>query len=79
MHQNSVTPIFNNTRRLVTDFDVKGDAKRAHGAVLPGKRAFKYGGVYQHENVWQYLFTHPVDDIGKPAKTDSSCLKQHTP
>ena len=78
-HLNYVTPIFNNTRRLLTDFDVKGDAKRAHGAVLPGKRAFKLGAVYQHENVWRYLFTHPVDEIGKPTKTDPSCLKQHTP
>lgn len=78
-HQISATPDFNNTRRLVTDFDVKGDVKRAHGSVLPGKRAFKIDDAYQHENVWRYLFTHPIDATGTPVATDPSCLKQHIP
>ena len=79
LHHNSITPKFNNTRRLVTDFDVNGDAKRAHSSVLPGKRAFKKADAYQHESVWQYLFTHPVEETGTPTATDPSCLKQHTP
>ncbi len=29
---------FGNTRRLITDFDVGGDAGRAHSSVVPGSR-----------------------------------------
>ena len=32
---------YGNTRRLITDFDVKGDARRAHSSVVPGSRAKK--------------------------------------
>lgn len=68
---------FGNTRRLITNFDVGGDAKRAHGSVLPGKRAFQIDKVYQHENVWRYLFTHPVDQTGLSTSQDPTCLKEH--
>lgn len=68
---------FENTRRLVTDFDVKGNAGRAHSSVLPGRSAFKQKNVYQHEKVWEYLFTHPVEKTGKPTEMDPDCLKDH--
>ena len=69
-------PPYENTRRLITDFDVGGDAKRAHGAVQPGSRAKKDAqGGYAHEAVWCYMFTHPVDAIGDPVPQDDSCEK----
>ena len=72
----TVKPPYQNTRRLVTSFDVKGDAKRAHSSVQPGSRAWKDdSGKYVHEDVWRYLYTHPVDDVGAPDKLDSSCNK----
>ncbi len=66
---------FGNTRRLITDFDVGGDAKRAHSSVQPGKRTFQKNGQYLHEDVWRYLFTHPVDSVGEAVPADPSCLK----
>ena len=69
-------PPFENTRRLVTDFDVGGDARRAHGAVQPGSRAKKTSnGKYAHEAVWRYLFTHPVGVVGKSVPMDDGCNK----
>ena len=69
---------FGNTRRLITDFDVGGDARRAHSSVQPGSRAYKgkKTGKYMHEDVWKYLFTHPVDVVGKATELDPSCLKE---
>ena len=68
---------YGNTRRLVTDADVKGDVKRAHGAVVPGKSAPKSAdGRYLHGDVWRYLFTHPVDDVGISVPADPNCLKE---
>jgi len=63
---------YGNSRRLITDADVKGDAKRAHNAVIPGGSAVKdAGGKYVHEDVWRYLFTHPVEATGKPVPADA--------
>ncbi len=68
---------FGNTRRLITDFDVNGDARRAHSSVVPGGRAKKDSdtGAYAHEDVWRYLFTQPVDVVGKAVPLDDSCKK----
>ncbi len=67
---------FGNSRRLITDADVKGDAKRAHSAVTPGGAAVKdANGQMIHEAVWRYLFTHPVDEVGKGVPEDGSCRK----
>lgn len=70
---------YSKTRRLITDFDVDGDTKRAHSSVLPGSRAFqvKAGNEkkYMHEDVWRYLFTHPVDSVGIAVPMDDGCLK----
>lgn len=72
----NVDPPFENTRRLVTDFDVGGDANRAHGSVQPGSRANRSeSGEYLHEAVWRYLFTHPVDSVGESVAQDPACKK----
>ena len=71
-----VQPPFQNTRRLITDFDVQGDEKRAHSSVQPGSRAFTdKAGNYMHEGVWKYLYTHPVGKTGDPVPKDNNCLK----
>lgn len=70
-------PPFENSRRLITDFDVKGDARRAHSSVQPGGSAWKDGqGNFKHEAVWRYLFTHPVDQVGKATPLDPDCDKE---
>lgn len=68
---------YGDTRRLITDFDVNGDARRAHGSVTPGSRAKKVAGSksFAHEDVWRYLFTHPVDKVGMAVPTDAGCKK----
>ncbi len=68
---------YGNTRRLITDFDVGGDADVAHSSVQPGSRAYydKENQRYMHEDVWRYLFTHPVDQVGTAVPTDDGCIK----
>lgn len=67
-------PPFGNSRRLITDADVRNDEKRAHSSVTPGGAAVKDAeGRYVHEAVWHYLFNHPVDRTGKPVPADDSC------
>jgi hypothetical protein len=67
-------PPYDNTRRLVTDADVKNDAKRAHGSVVPGGSAVKDAASrFIHEDVWHYLFTHPVEQAGHPVPHDAGC------
>ena len=70
-------PPFGNTRRLITHFDVKGDAKRAHSSVVPGNAAAKVAqGRFRHEEVWKYLFTHPVEEVGAAVPPDPDCGKK---
>lgn len=65
---------YGNSRRLITEADVKGNADRAHNSVQPGGAAVKdANGKYIHEAVWKYLFTHPVEEIGKPVPHDPDC------
>jgi hypothetical protein len=60
-------PPYGNSRRLITDADVKNDARRAHSSVVPGGAAVKdASGKFIHEDVWRYLFTHPVEQVGPP-------------
>lgn len=67
-------PPYGNTRRLITDFDVRNDARRAHSGVVPGGAAGKdASGRYLHEDVWRYLFTHPVDETGPAVPPDADC------
>lgn len=69
-------PPYENTRRLITDADVKQDPRRAHGAVTPGGSAVKdKDGKLIHEAVWKYLYTHPVDRTGTPTPPDPDCVK----
>jgi hypothetical protein len=71
---------FGNTRRLITAADVKNDAKRAHSSVVPGGAAVKdSSGKFIHEDVWRYLFTHPVEEVGKPVEKDPNCGKNLRP
>jgi len=70
-------PPYGNTRRLVTTADVKQDAKRAHSAAAPGGAAVKDpSGKFVHEPVWEYLFTHPADEVGSRVPLDPDCLKE---
>lgn len=72
-----VKPPYGDSRRLITEADVKGDAKKAHGCVVPGGSAVKdAAGNFIHEDVWKYLFTHPVDEVGKGVPQDESCVKE---
>ncbi|MBI5396443.1 MAG: hypothetical protein HZA91_14205 [Verrucomicrobia bacterium] len=67
-------PPYGNSRRLITDADVKNDARRAHSSVVPGGAAVKdASGKFIHEAVWRYLFTHPVEQVGKPVPHDPNC------
>lgn len=74
-----VPPPYENSRRLITDADVKKDDKRAHSASQPGGAAIKdAAGKFVHEPVWKYLFTHPVDEIGQPVPGDPDCRKDQS-
>lgn len=65
---------FGNSRRLITDADVRNDDRRAHSSVVPGGAAVKdASGKFVHEAVWHYLFNHPVDLVGDPAAVDPDC------
>ncbi len=65
---------FDNSRRLITSSDVDNNPRRAHTTVVPGGSAVKNDqGDYIHEAVWRYLFTHPVDHVGKPVQPDPNC------
>lgn len=65
---------FGNTRRLITDADVGNNSNRAHSSVVPGRAAVKDGnGKYIHEDVWRYLYTHPVDETGTAVPADPQC------
>lgn len=68
-------PPYDNTRRLITDADVGGNPRRAHSSVQPGGSAVKdkTTGRYLHEAVWEYLFTHQVEEVGKPVPLDPNC------
>ena len=61
--ENSSLP-YGNTRRLITDFDVDGNANKAHGIVVRDGR---------WKMVWRYLFTNPVDKVGEPVSLDPDC------
>jgi hypothetical protein len=71
-------PPFANSRRLITDADVKKDVNRAHSSVVPGNGSAKAadGKTLLHEAVWRYLFTHPVDAVGSPVPAEDDCQMQ---
>lgn len=57
-------PPFGHSRRLITNSDVNNDPRRAHTVVVRGDR---------WNDVWPYLYTHPVDHTGKPVPFDADC------
>jgi hypothetical protein len=64
-------PPYGNTRRLITDAALKGTAKeqadRGHGYVTPSKNSPREeSGKFVQDAVWRYLYTSPVDKVGKP-------------
>ena len=64
---------FGHSRRLITKFDVKGDANKAHGFVQVNKNAPKDAkGNALQEEVWRYLFTSPVDEVGAPVPAETA-------
>ncbi|MCH1420666.1 MAG: BPSS1187 family protein [Akkermansiaceae bacterium] len=69
-------PPYANTRRLITNFDVKNDANRAHSSVTPGSRSYRgKDGNLRHDPVWRYLYTHPVDKIGQSTRSTRALKK----
>ena len=68
-------PPYGSSRRLVTAFDVGGDVRRAHTLVIPGPSAARGAdGSAIHTDVWHYLFTHPVEQTGRPVARDPACV-----
>ena len=62
---------FKAPRAVITDADVKKDPNRAHNCIVPGGGSPKdKSGKFLCEDVWRYLFTHPVDQTGKPVPAD---------
>lgn len=64
-------PPYQHTRRLTTSAPMKGtdkeQAARAHGYVTPSAGSPKDGnGNYLQLDVWRYLYTSPLDEVGKP-------------
>lgn len=55
-------PPYNNSRQLISKADVGDNPKRAHSASTPGTSSPKNeDGNYLYEDVWEYLFTHPIE------------------
>jgi len=72
-------PPYKNSRRLITAADVQSKPNKAHTCVQPGGTSIKdKNGNYTFEEVWRYLFTHPVEQIGEPAAPDPDCLMNHS-
>lgn len=71
-----IKPPYKNSRRLITNCDVKNNTRRAHSSVVPGGSACKNAkGEYIHEDVWRYLFTHPIEKTGTAVPLDPGCKK----
>lgn len=69
---------YQNSRRLISAADVKGDTRRAHSSVSPGGASPKDAdGNFLFDPVWKYLYTHPVDLVGKPTAEDPGCKRVH--
>ncbi len=62
---------YGHSRRLITKYDVKGDANKAHGFVQVGKNPPKGAKVVPlQEDVLRYLYSSPVDEVGKPVPAE---------
>jgi hypothetical protein len=70
----AATPPFENSRRLISAADVGNDPDKAHSSVTPGGASPKdASGAFLFEPVWKYLFTQPVEAVGKPVAKDHDC------
>ena len=68
---------YGNTRRLITNCDMGGNAGRAHSGVIPGGAASKdAAGGFVHEPVWRYLFMHPVEETAAAVPLYSDCAME---
>jgi hypothetical protein len=55
---------------------VKNEPNRAHSSVTPGSASPRdASGNFLFEDVWRYLFTHPVEEVGQPVPEDPECIK----
>jgi hypothetical protein len=69
-------PPYSNSRRLITSnkADVGNNAGRAHSASTPGRNSPKdNNGKLLYEDAWKYLYTHPVDKVGKTGPPEERC------
>ncbi len=67
-------PPYENTRRLITNADVGGNADRAHNAPVPGGASPKgKDGKFLYEDAWKYLYTHPVTEVGEKVRPEERC------
>ncbi len=74
MNVDDARPPYGNTRRLITTADVGNNPGRAHSASTPGNSSPKgKDGIYLYEDVWKYLFTHPIAETGMPVKPEERC------
>jgi hypothetical protein len=73
----AATPPYGNTRRLITNIDVKNNSGRAHTIVVPGSKDTM--GQWVYDEVFHYLFTHPVDQVGPTVPMDADCAMDQRP
>ena len=64
-------PPYGHTRRLITNIDVQHNGNRAHTIVVPGGKDAM--GQWVYDEVFRYLFTHPVDQSGPAVPMDADC------
>ena len=67
-------PPYENTRRLITNADVGNNPDRAHNSPVPSGASPKdKAGKFLFEDVWKYLYTHPVTEVGKKVRPEERC------
>lgn len=66
-------PPYENTRRLVTSRDGGGRLNH-HNGVAPNDFAYRdQEKKFVHAEVWKYLFTHSISEVGKATELDPGC------
>ncbi len=70
-------PPYQNTRRLLSSAKVD-DKNHAHQVVTPrdySKALKNEDGTFLYQDVWDYMFTHPVAEVGTAVDLDPGCDK----
>ena len=68
------SPPYSHTRRLISNANVEGDARKAHSAVTPGRASPRdTQGNYLYEPVWRYLYTSPIERFGDAVAAEVDC------